>query len=359
MNQSKNLLARLLAQIRLLSPADRAELARNLENQTTVEPASPLLEAAQAWLWQRTESASRMEHKIPRLRIWFIYMLIRHAGLRLSEVTALVPDDLKLRDGCVKVAKRVVPLPAQVASLLRAQWEIWQTCMGSRPFFCDASLVRRNLAACAVACQVPAEALNVRTLRRARERELERLGLPGKLIAMYMGKGGPPGKMDNAILRQAIYREAGMLASARNMFYGQVTALRHTGILVEVSLKTESGLNIKSVITRASCLGLQLEKGSLAFAMVKAPWVQVGPVGTALPCLPAHTGFPANSYTGTVARIREDEKMREIIISLPGGHNLFALITRENGENLAVGHAVEAAFSPLAVILTVRNFQKR
>lgn len=140
-----------------------------------------------------------------------------------------------------------------------------------------------------------------------------------------------------------------MKTSARNMFGGKISEITEKGILVNVTLETEKGLNVTSIITSTSRKSLNLEKGSAVTALVKAPWV------TVLAENERATAGPENCFEGIVKSINRDAQACEMVIELPEGTELCSLYANGAAPSTAVseGARVLACFSPFAVILTV------
>lgn len=300
------------------------------------------------------EQAQSPKARNSRLRLWFIFMLLRYGGMRLEEIFGLAPENLNLAASLINITEgkkpRELPLPPQAARQMRGRLESWPALAAlSRPFLCDSSLVRRGFALCAARCEVSAGLLTARSLRRHRALELERAGLPPPLINLYLGKAVADVNFNASkgaeILKQAILNEQFPRTSARNAFNGRLVRLEKQGILVKTRLETASGLLVEAVITDTSRQNLELKTGSPATALVKAPWVELYKAGAAGP----------NHFLGKIKEIKQDEKAMEISVLLPRGNVVCSLYTQGRGPGfpLSLGMPVGARFSPFAVILTV------
>lgn len=282
----------------------------------------PLVELGKAenWFRQRIAGAKNPLYKTSRVRMWFIFMLLRHAGLRLPEIFALSPQDLDLRAGIVAVtsgpAPREVPLPEEVARQMLAAWLDWPHHDMARPFLCDASQIRRTFNDCERACGLNPGLINARSMRRNRGREMELAGAHPELIDIFMGRTALVDKANGELLRQFIQR--GPATSARNVFAGHVTDIQERGILVRVRLMTPSGMAIHINITDTSRKNLNLAVGVRARALIKAPLVTLLPQGVIQP--PG-----VNLYNGRVASMRQDALVREILVKLDDGSLVCAL----------------------------------
>jgi len=140
-----------------------------------------------------------------------------------------------------------------------------------------------------------------------------------------------------------------MKTSARNQFAGEITALRAGAVNDEVELSVIGGLKLAAIITHESCVQLDLAVGKRATALVKASSVMVvTEVGEAR--------FSArNQLAGEVSRIVPGAVNTEVVIALPGGGSVAAIVTNESASSLGlvVGQAATAMFKVSSVILAV------
>jgi molybdopterin-binding protein len=67
-----------------------------------------------------------------------------------------------------------------------------------------------------------------------------------------------------------------MKISARNVLAGRVKSIEHGAVNSEVVLELANGIEIVSIITRASAERLALAPGKAALAVVKASDVMIG-----------------------------------------------------------------------------------
>lgn len=327
------------------------------------------MHAAEVWFQERVQAARTMREKTSRLRLWLIFMLLRHAGLRWVEVEQLRLSHVDLTAQCLHIAgthARDIPLsPLVVEQLARILND--PSGMGAEllPVAYDASHIRRNLQRCGQDCRLPEGLLSVRGLRRSRGLELRRQGLPDLVVDAFLGRprhGGDIIRHDPQsvarVLRDCIQRGSQSRSSARNVTHGRVEALHPRGILVCVRLQCPGDIRIDAVITDASRRRLGLKEGGLVCASVKAPWVELVPEGVPLPPpagLGASAGVPQNVFSGRVADVRGDDDVLEIVIRLPGGGEWCAV--RYKAEDsfctlLSEGDAVQVRFSASAVILS-------
>lgn len=289
-----------------------------------------------------------------RLRLWFIFMLLRYGGLRLEEVFNLEGGALEPGFQRVHILSgkfpRTAPLPLQAARRMAEKLELWPALFAIRhPFRCDGSLVRRGLAQCASACGILPGLLSARALRRGRELELKRAGLPRSLINLFLGRRIAAADFNAEegllALERFIHNEAFPKTSARNAFYGRLSGLSGRGILVDAELETAAGLAVRAVITETSRQSLGLKEGMPCAALVKAPMAAL--------CRPGEAGDD-NYFEGVIMEIKRDDWAMEVIVRLPQGNVLCALYAQGKAPPfpIAAGDSAGVRFSPFSVILT-------
>ncbi|MDR1888409.1 MAG: TOBE domain-containing protein, partial [Zoogloeaceae bacterium] len=132
-------------------------------------------------------------------------------------------------------------------------------------------------------------------------------------------------------------------------FPGVITAVTPGSVNSQVELTTPGGDKIIAIVTSASVAELGLAPGKPASAYVKAPWVIV------------QTGqsdirFSArNHLAGTVQQVIKGAVNSEVVVELPGGTPVYAVITNEAVLELALKPGAPAAvlFKASHVILGV------
>ncbi|PTL78869.1 molybdopterin-binding protein [Vitiosangium sp. GDMCC 1.1324] len=140
-----------------------------------------------------------------------------------------------------------------------------------------------------------------------------------------------------------------MKTSARNHFVGQVIDVKGGAVNDEITLRTQDGLDIVSVITHGSATALGLSAGKAAFALVKAPSVLVMvDVGTS-------KVSARNCIAGSVASVTKGAVNAEVIIAARGGAQIAAIITNDSVDRLglAAGKPATALFKASSVIVGV------
>jgi molybdate transport system regulatory protein len=141
-----------------------------------------------------------------------------------------------------------------------------------------------------------------------------------------------------------------MKTSARNQLQGTVTAI-HPGAVnatVEISLNDHDRLS--AMITMDSLAEMKLGPGSQVMALIKAPSVLI------VLDDPTIKLSARNNLRGTVAHITRGAVNADVVLELPGGATLSAIITLESLDHLGleIGQPACAVFKAGSVILGVK-----
>ncbi|AKM30652.1 molybdenum-dependent transcriptional regulator [Pandoraea faecigallinarum] len=141
----------------------------------------------------------------------------------------------------------------------------------------------------------------------------------------------------------------GLQTSARNQLHGTITQIRRCGVNDEVTLTLPGGEAITASLTHHSTQSLGLAAGGHAFALIKAPWIEMAR-GADLAGLPT-----ANRLSGTVEVVTDEAGQAEVILALPGGSRLAAVMPQDTlkARGLTVGVGATAAFAAASVIIGV------
>lgn len=188
--------------------------------------------------------------------------------------------------------------------------------------------------------------------------ELLRGGLPLTVVQHLLGHGSVnltahylrfQDEDMRGIVNYYLQKEARMKTSARNSFIGAVTAIREGMILSEVVMKTASGLEVVSVITNESLGKLGIAEGVTLLATIKAPHVIIVKEPD------EQKTSMRNRFHGVIARINEGQVAAEVVVALPDGTEVCALVTDVSVKSLGlkVGDGVWAMFKAFAVVLNV------
>lgn len=146
-------------------------------------------------------------------------------------------------------------------------------------------------------------------------------------------------------------RRLSVKTSARNQFFGKVTAIKQAPVNVEVALTLTGGDNIYAVITHDGLTDLDLAIGSDAWALVKASWVILAlPEG-------AQMLSARNKLQGVVTRVTHGGVNAEVTLQCNGGNTISATLTNESvaALNLVAGVQACAVFKASSVILGVTS----
>lgn len=154
--------------------------------------------------------------------------------------------------------------------------------------------------------------------------------------------------MDDFEQYYRVIRRFDMQTTVRNQFLGQVKTIKSGPINAEVIVDIGGGDEIAAIVTQDSVAHLGLKPGVEVYALFKATWV----------ILAAESGFRTtarNRLCGTVVRLQEGPIHTEVVIELPGGKLVTAIVTQEGAVKLglALGCRVCALFKASHVILAV------
>jgi len=119
---------------------------------------------------------------------------------------------------------------------------------------------------------------------------------------------------------------SGFKTSARNTFKGKVKKVTLGAVNAEVVLDLD-GQELVAIITKESAKALELREGREAYALIKASWVIITD-GEGLKV------SARNQLSGTIEKMTKGAVNSEIILGLPGGRKLAAIITNTSADNL-------------------------
>ncbi len=124
-----------------------------------------------------------------------------------------------------------------------------------------------------------------------------------------------------------------MQTSARNQFLGRVLSVKIGAVNAEVILDIGGGDQLAAIITNESVENLALKPGVEAYALIKAPWV-------ILTTDDSMKTSARNRLCGTVVRCQEGAVNGEVILELPGGKTVAAIITNDSIQSLGLKEGV-------------------
>jgi len=218
--------------------------------------------------------------------------------------------------------------------------------------------VRRKFYEQAVSIGIHSSLGTPETIRKSRAVELMRSNMPLQVVQKILGHSTPNltasyVEFSDAEIRQvAKYfadRENNRRTSARNSFFGKINAIYNGGVQTLVEVVSVSGNSITSIITNGSLARLGLKPGMLITAEVKAPWIQLCKNDSAPHC------SADNMFQGTVCEVIKNRTTAEIVVRLPDGTELCAIITEQTRKQMAIQHhdILWAIFDAFAVVLHV------
>lgn len=347
------------------SPSDQADHGR------IVGEASSCLDSLQLEHLERefrtwAQGSRRADVTLSRRRILLIFLLIRHTGAKLHEILDLNPlrdidhDRLIVTFGRTTPEQtRTVPLADALAVEIRniLSDEIFRQASG-QTLSVDPAFVRRKFYERAQACGFPKNLASPEMIRKSRGVELMQSNMPLPAVQMYLGHSTP--NLTSAyvsfseedirtITSSFLQRESHRKTSARNSFFGKITAIRPSDIQAEVLLTTLDGHVISSIITLDSLRRMGLKTGRLATVEVKAPWVSLYRSEEEPPC------SAENRLPGVITRIRRGRVNTEYVISVGPDTELCIVSTTQSLRRLKLQEqdCVWAVFGSYATIVRV------
>lgn len=140
-----------------------------------------------------------------------------------------------------------------------------------------------------------------------------------------------------------------MKISVRNIFKGNVTALKLGAVNSEIELGTPGGDRIVATVTNESAESLGLSVGSAANALVKASSIVVMTESDGIRL------SARNCLTGKITNINRGSVSAAVTIVLPSGAVLQATITCDAAIAMALkpGISATAVFKASSVIIAV------
>ncbi|MDR3098630.1 MAG: TOBE domain-containing protein [Paraburkholderia sp.] len=152
----------------------------------------------------------------------------------------------------------------------------------------------------------------------------------------------------------AVLGRFALRTSARNQLYGTVSGLARGAVNDEVSIALPGGQPLVAVVTRESADALGLAVGAAVVALVKASSV-VLVAGGALPTAHAARLSARNRLSGVVSGVRRGEVNAEVMLELPGGTVIAAVVTDASVDALGLeaGASATAVFKASSVLLGV------
>ncbi|MGB9671023.1 MAG: TOBE domain-containing protein [Halothiobacillaceae bacterium] len=154
---------------------------------------------------------------------------------------------------------------------------------------------------------------------------------------------------DDGLENLSMLRRLNMRTSARNALRGIVEDVRHGAVNSEITLRLQGEDCLHAIITKDSAEAMGLVPGKSAWALIKASWVILAAPDEGVRI------SARNRLCGTIQRIHEGAVNAEVVLALPGGNTVAAIITETSLEDLGfkVGDAACALIKASHVILGV------
>jgi len=133
--------------------------------------------------------------------------------------------------------------------------------------------------------------------------------------------------------------------SARNQWFGTITALDHQQVQQHVDVLLADGTtSLKVAITAQSAQRLDLTQGKEVLVLLKAPWVGITTDH-------ATAQQADNQLRGRISHIERGELQYEVLLALPDGQQLCATVPAQQAQDLKEAAEVTAYFNADKVIL--------
>jgi molybdate transport system regulatory protein len=345
------------------NPAPHTVSSGRADHGRIVEEGSACLDSLQLEQLERefriwAKDSKRADVTLSRKRILLIFLLIRHTGAKLHEVLDLNPQADIDHDGLIVTfgksmpdQVRSVPLAHALALEIRDLFadEAFRHAAG-QALSVDPAFVRRKFYERALACGFPKNLGSPEMIRKSRGVELMQSNMPlhstPNLTSAYVSFSEDEIR---AITSSFLHRESHRKTSARNSFFGKITAIRPAEIQAEVELTTLDGQKISSVITLDSLRRLGLKTGRLATVEVKAPWVTLYKTDKEPLCT------AENRIPGVITRIKRSRINTEYVLRIGPDTELCVITTTGSLRRLELQErdSVWAVFGSYATILRV------
>jgi len=318
-----------------------------------------LEEAFREW----AQGTPRSDVRLSRKRILLIFLLIRYTGAKLNEVLALNPfRDINFDRQSVVLGKsdatsREVQIPETLSQEIQAALDD-AAFQKSRDglFNVDPGHVRRKFYERALACDLPKEMGGPDAIRKSRAVEMLQNNMPLPVVQKILGHSTPNltasfvSFSDDDIHQVAKFfleKESKRKTSARNTFFGKISAIQKGDVQAKVELVTIGGDLVTTLITNDSLGRLGLKVGTLITAEVKAPWVILQKGDEEPECT------AENKFRGTIDRITMGKVTTEYVVRIADGTELCSLVTTETSRRLELreNDPVWAVFNSFSVVL--------
>lgn len=288
---------------------------------------------------------------IARARLYLLFLLIRHAGLRLGEALRFTSASIDAETGLIGVKgiyrRDIFLSPAAMRPLRR----ILALPEAAQPDFArlDAGFVRRAFYAVAKEAGLTGAQGGPRALRYARGLELLATHMPLSLVLDYLGLDKP--KQMDAFLRFANLDSPMQLASndmtcdPRNILPVIIGSMELGAKSVSIALNTLTGLRLSCICPISIFMKREPIYGETALASILPEWI-------ILAHKPLRQQFANNIPCSVRAIVREDIESGVLVAHEDKAKFMVAMDTSLLDSNkLAIGQPVFACFSARAINL--------
>ena len=318
------------------------------------------------------EASARTDVRLSRKRILLLFLLIRYTEAKLSEILNLNPVkdiDFAKRKVLIKavgsedsVPARDIPVSkvfaAEIASMLSDHE--FSTLIKDK-LSVDPGFVRRKFYERATSCGFDKKLGGPEMIRKARAVELMQSKMPIPAVQSLLGHSTPNLTQSMVSFSQkeigrltTLYmeEESGRKTSARNSFFGKISAIEKGDVLSRVEVATIDGFCVTTTITNSSLLTLGLKKSRLVTCEVKAPLVILQNVGKQTSASTAD-----NLFSGVITHINKGQIHTEYLVKLSEMTELCSITTTESFRqlNLKEGDPVQAMFNSFVAVLNIRK----
>lgn len=142
-----------------------------------------------------------------------------------------------------------------------------------------------------------------------------------------------------------------MQASARNTFPGKITALSSGAVNDDVVVTLENGQQVVATVWRAAAEDMGLEIGKDVYVVLKASTMII------LTDAARHKLSTPNQFTGKIKKLTRGFVNGEVVLELPGGMRITAIITLDgvNRLRLEEGSEATAVINPSSVLVAMER----
>ena len=165
------------------------------------------------------------------------------------------------------------------------------------------------------------------------------------LSAVLEQFAGEDGGVESLSTLRSLY----MKTSARNALRGVIDAVHHGAVNSEVTLRLQGDDVLHAIITKDSAESLDLAPGGEAVALIKSSWVLLAAEGE------CEKVSARNRLCGVVTRVTDGAVNAEVVLELPGGNTIAAIITEGSLGDLGfkVGEKACALIKANNIILAI------